>query len=146
MNIYHSYFKFWRNFIHKEDFCWIAITKTVPSDYIGNICRTLAPIGKEFDAVVNPFNESAFFKVYAKMLKSLDKQTIIDELKSFSKKGKDVVLLNWEDLSVRSEGRFAYAWMFNMKMNDADKYDLENILLEKKKRSEMIYGTNFLDL
>lgn len=145
MNIYHSYYKFWRNFERKQDFCWIAITKTYPLDYVGNVYRTLAPIGKNFDEVENPFNEKLFFKEYAKLLKSLDKEEILNEIKSFSKKGKDIVLLNWEDLTKHSEGRFAYAWLFNMTMKQADKNDLENILKIQEKQKDLL-GFNFLDI
>ena len=146
MNIYHSYFKFWRNFPNKKDYCWIAITKTVPQDYIGCIYRRLAPIGERFDKVCEPFNEKAFFIEYAKLLKELDKEEILNDLKSFSKHGKDIVILNWEDLSKKSEGRFAYAWMNSISTKEADKFDLENVLKEKERTKDMIYGDKFLTI
>ena len=146
MNIYHSYFKFWRNFQDKKSYCWIAITKTVPQDYIGCIYRRLAPIGENFDKVCNPFNEKAFFLEYAKMLHNLDKNEIMNEIKSFSKRGNDIVLLNWEDLTKNSEGRFAYAWLNNMTMKEANSYDLQYILSEKERTKDMIYGDGFLTI
>lgn len=126
--IYHSYFKFWRNFKQKQDYCWVAITKTYPIDYVGNVYTKLAPIGKNFDEVENPFNEKLFFQEYAKLLKSLDKTEILTDLKHFSKNNKDIVLLNWEDLHKNSEGRFAYAWLFNITLQQTNNYDLEKIL------------------
>jgi SOS response regulatory protein OraA/RecX len=66
-------------------------------------------------------------------------------LKSFSKNGKDIVLINWEDMSKESDGRFAYAWLFNISMAKADSFDLENILKIKKINDEII-GNNFLTL
>lgn len=146
MNIYHSYFKYWRNFENKKDYCWIAITKTVPQDYIGCIYRRLAPIGERFDKVCEPFDEKAFFIEYAKMLHDLDKNEIKNELMSFSKKGKDIVILNWEDMTRKSEGRFAFAWMNDINMREADKYDLENVLKEKELKKDMIYGDQFLTI
>ena len=146
MNIYHSYFKYWRNFENKKDYCWIAITKTVPQDYIGCIYRRLAPIGERFDKVCEPFDEKAFFIEYAKMLHNLDKNEIKNELMSFSKKGKDIVILNWEDMTRKSEGRFAFAWMNDINMREANKYDLENVLKEKELKKDMIYGDQFLTI
>ena len=146
MNIYHSYFKFWRNFNDKASYCWVAVTKTVPQDYIGCIYRRLAPIGENFDKVCNPFNERAFFIEYAKMLHNLDKNEILDEIRSFSRRGKDIVLLNWEDLTMHSEGRFAYAWLNGMTIEEADRFDLERILMQREKTKDMIYGDNFLTI
>ena len=146
MNIYHSYFRFWRNFQNKIDYCWVAITKTVPQDYIGSIYRRLAPIGENFDRVCEPFNEKAFFIEYAKLLHSLDKKEIRKEIESFSKHGKDIVLLNWEDLERKSEGRFAYAWMNGMTIEEADRFDLQNVLDKKKREEDLIYGSRFLTL
>ena len=146
MNIYHSYFKFWRNYPDKIRFTWVAITKTVPQDYIGCIYKRLAPIGEEFDKTIEPtFNEKAFFKVYADMLKRLDRKEIINEIKEFSRKGKDIVLLNWEDMTRQSEGRFAYAWMFQMSIDEANKNNLENILA-KEKITASLTGLNFLEI
>jgi hypothetical protein len=89
MNIYHSYFRFWRNFPDKSRFTWVAITKTIPSDYIGCFYKRLAPIGKEFEPTINPvFNEKKFFEVYVKMLSRLDRTEVINEIKDFSKKRK----------------------------------------------------------
>lgn len=127
-NIYHSYFKFWRNFKRKQDFCWVAITKTYPIDYIGSVYTKLAPIGKNFDEVEHPFNEYLFFQEYTKLLKSLDKKEVLTDLKKFSKHNKDIVLLNWEDLHRNSEGRIAYAWLFNLTLKQANDNDLEKIL------------------
>lgn len=146
MKIYHSYFKYWRNFENKKDYCWIAITKTVPQDYIGCIYRRLAPVGERFDKVCEPFDEKVFFIEYAKMLHNLDKNEIKNELMSFSKRGKDIVILNWEDMTRKSEGRFAFAWMNDINMKEADKYDLENVLKEKHLKKDMIYGDHFLTL
>lgn len=129
MNIYHSCFKFWRNFQDKSRFCWIAVTKSVPPDYSGLTYKKLAPVDSRFDRWVEPvFNEKMFFIEYVKMLKELDKEKILEELKSMSKQGKDIVLLNWEDLSRKSEGRAAYAWMFNMTIGEAEQMDLEKVL------------------
>ena len=146
MNIYHSYYRFWRNFPDKSRFTWVAITKTIPSDYIGCIYKRLAPIGKEFERTIEPiFNEKKFFKVYADMLRTLDRDEILNEIKSFSRKGKDIVLLNWEDMTKNSEGRFAYAWMFRISLSDADKNNLEYILIKEKMMSSLT-GTNFLEV
>lgn len=146
MNIYHSYFKFWRNFIDKRRFCWIAITKTVPQDYLGFTYKKLAPIGEEFDKTIEPvFRPNAFFKQYAKLLKSLDRDKIKEEIKSYSQHGKDIVLLNWEDMHHESEGRMAYAWLNRMRLDEANKFNLENIL--KRERDEAsIIGHNFLEI
>lgn len=142
-NLYHSYFKFWRNFARRDDFTWVAITKTVPSDYYGFRYMKLAPVGERFDEVCNPFNENKFFKVYAKMLSDLDKSDVVAELKGFSSNGKDVVLLNWEDLSKKSEGRFAFAWMFDMPMEKADSYDLANVISMKEKLKNNLSNSIF---
>lgn len=145
MNIYHSYYRFWRNFNQKQDFCWVAITKTIPNDFVGNVYRKLAPIGKNFDAVENPFNEELFFIEYNKLLDSLDKKQIIKDLKAFSKHEKDVVILNWEDLTRESEGRYAYSWFMNIPYENVNYYDLENVL-KRKDLIKDISGFNFLDL
>ena len=138
MNIYHSYFKYWRNFEDKKRFTWVAVTKTVPSDYFGCRYMQLAPIGENFDRVCSPFDEKKFFIEYARMLKTLDRQTVIDELKSFSRDGRDVVMLNWVDLTKNSEGRFAFAWMMGMPMAKADEYDLKRkIDLENKQKNNL---------
>ena len=133
MHIYHSCFKFWRKFQDKGRFCWIAVTKTVPSDYCGLENKKLAPIGKRFDKWIEPeFNEKMFFIEYIKMLKELDKAEVLEELKSMSTEGKDIVLLNWEDLTRKSEGRVAYAWMLGYTMAEAEQYDLEKVLAREK--------------
>ncbi len=133
MNIYHSYFRFWRNFPDKGRFCWIAVTKSVPPDYFGPVFKKLAPVDPRFDKWVEPvFNEKMFFIEYVKMLKEMDKKETLRELKSMSKHGKDIVLLNWEDLTRKSEGRVAYAWMLGMSMADADRMDLERVLAREK--------------
>jgi len=144
--MFHSYFKYWRNFQRKSDYCWVAVTKTVPQDYIGCIYRRLAPIGERFDKVCEPFNERAFFLEYADMLRSLDRSQVKKELMSFSKRGKDIVLLNWEDLSKKSEGRLAFAWMNGISIEEADRYDLDFVLKEKEKTKDLIYGDGFLTL
>lgn len=145
MNFYHSYFSFWTNFENKQDYCWIAITKTLPQHYVGNIYKVLAPTDELFLDTCKHYDRNIFFKEYASYLKSLNKESVINELKSFSKNCKDIVLLNWEDMSKESEGRFAYAWMFNMSLSKADEFDLENVLKIKKIKNEII-GNNFLTL
>jgi len=145
MNIYHSCFRFWRNFQDKDKFCWIAITKSTPPDYFGNTYDKLAPIGSQYEEAVHPFNAKKFFNIYVQQLKSLNKKTVLDEIKAFSENGNDIVLLNWEPLGVLSEGRLAYAWMMNMNMQMADFYDLET-QLELMKKRETIHGDNFLNV
>ena len=145
MNIYHSYFSFWTNFENKSDYCWIAITKTVPQHYVGNIYRKLAPTNELFLDTCSHYDRNVFFRKYADYLKTLNKNEILNDLKSFSKNGKDIVLINWEDMSKESDGRFAYAWLFNISMAKADSFDLENILKIKKINDEII-GNNFLTL
>ena len=145
MKIYHSYFSFWTKFENKQNYCWVAITKTVPQHYVGNIYKTLAPTNKLFLNTCEHYNRNIFFKKYANYLKTLDKEEILNDLFSFSKNNKDIVLLNWEDLSKESEGRFAYAWLFNLNMKKAVEFDLENILRQEKIKNEII-GNNFLTL
>lgn len=144
MNIYHSYFRFWRNFPDKLDYTWVAITKTIPPDFIGCIYKRLAPIGARFDVTIEPiFDEKAFFIEYSKMLHELDRNEVLNEIKSFSKRGKDIVLLNWEDLTKKSEGRFAYAWLMGMSMQEAGKMDLETVL-KARSLTKDLSGMNFL--
>ena len=145
MKIYHSYFSFWTKFENKQNYCWVAITKTVPQHYVGNIYKTLAPTNELFLNTCEHYNRNIFFKKYANYLKTLDKKEILNDLFSFSKNNKDIVLLNWEDLSKESEGRFAYAWLFNLNMKKADEFDLENILKQEKIKNEIL-GNNFLTL
>lgn len=145
MKIYHSYFKFWRNFERKQDYCWIAITKTYPIDYVGNVYKTLAPIGNRFDDSLNPYNERKFILEYAAMLNELDRESVIAEIKSFSKKRKDIVLLNWEDLTKFSEGRFAYSWLMQIPFVTVKSYDLQNALKEKALHDEII-GKSFINI
>lgn len=152
MEMFHSCFKFWRSFERKQDFSWVAITKSTPPDYYGNEYKTLAPIGERFDKLCEPvFQEGAFFREYAKLLGSLNRDRVLADLARFSPHGKDIVLLNWEDLSKKSEGRFAYAWLFNLTMEQADQRDLELVLKERKKQEELeasLYGGQsvFLDI
>jgi hypothetical protein len=145
MNFYHSYFSFWTKFENKHDYCWIAITKTLPQYYVGNIYKILAPTDELFLDTCKHYDRNIFFKEYASYLKTLDKEIIINELKSFSKHGKDIVLLNWEDITKESEGRFAYEWLFNMTISKANELDLESVLKLKKLNDEII-GNNFLTL
>lgn len=109
------------------------MTKSVPPDYFGPVFKKLAPVDPRFDKWVEPvFNEKMFFIEYVKMLKEMDREKTLKELKSMSKHGKDIVLLNWEDLTKKSEGRVAYAWMLGMSMADADRRDLERVLAREK--------------
>ena len=59
-------------------------------------------------------------------------QEYLDFFTPFLEQGKDIVLLNWEDLTRKSEGRVAYAWLFGMSMDDADRRDLERVLAREK--------------
>ena len=131
MHIYHSCFKFWRKLPEetKRRFCWIAVTKTVPSDYEEKVYRKLAPLGARFDRWIWPeFNEEGFFQEYSKLLDELDKEEVLEELKAMSEDEKDIVILNWEDMSKKSEGRIAYAWLLEMTEEEASKMDLEEVL------------------
>ena len=59
MKIYHSYFSFWTKFENKQNYCWVAITKTVPQHYVGNIYKLLAPTNellKHFLFIIYKYN------------------------------------------------------------------------------------------
>lgn len=144
--ICHSCFKFWRNFQKKDEFCWVAVTKSTPPDYYGNVYKVLAPIGKQFEKTVDPFNERAFLEEYKRLLKSLDREEVRKDLLSFSKHGKPVVILNWEDLTRWSEGRITFAWMNKLTIEEADKFDLEHLMAEEERKKDLIYGESFLEL
>ena len=105
------------------------MTKTVPSDYEEKVYRKLAPLGERFDRWIWPeFNEEGFFQEYSKLLDELDKEEVLEELKAMSEDEKDIVILNWEDMSKKSEGRIAYAWLLEMTEEEASKMDLEEVL------------------
>lgn len=146
MNIYHSYFSYWLNFKQKQEYCFIAISRTYPQYFTGNIYPILAPPKDLFLNSCDHFNRNIFFPKYANYLRSLNRNNILNEILEFSKQNKDIVLLGWEDLSKESDARFAYGWLFNLKsMKEVEKYDLSNILKIKKLKSELI-GTNFLNI
>lgn len=146
MNIYHSYFSYWLNFKDKHDFCFIAISRTYPQYFTGNIFQKLAPPVNLFLNTCEHYNRNIFFPKYASYLNSLNKNDILKEVYSFSKNNKDIVLLGWEDMSKESDARFAYGWLLNFKsIADVNKFDLDNILKRKLIEDEII-GNNFLKI
>lgn len=146
MNIYHSYFSYWLNFKHKRDYCFIAISRTYPQYFTGNIFPKLAPPNDLFLNTCEHYNRNIFFPKYASYLKSLNKDDILKEVISFSKNNKDIVLLGWEDMSKESDARFAYAWLLNYKsIKDINKFDLQYVLKQQIINNEII-GNNFLKI
>lgn len=146
MNIYHSYFSYWLNFKNKQDFCFVAISRTYPQFFTGSIFPKIAPPKDLFLNSCECYNRNIFFRKYANYLKSLNKNEILIDLKSISKNNKDIVLLGWENMSKESDARFAYGWLLNKKsMDEIKRFDLENILKQREKEKEII-GFNFLNL
>lgn len=146
LNIYHSYFSYWLNFERKRDYCFIAISRTYPQYFTGNIFPKLAPPKELFLNSCEHYNRNKFFPKYAKYLKSLDKIETLNEIMNFSKNKKDIVLLGWEDLTKESDARFAYGWLLNIKsMNEIMKFDLDYTIKQEQIKNQII-GTNFLDI
>jgi hypothetical protein len=146
MKIYHSYFSYWLNFEKKLDYCFIAISRTYPQYFTGNIFPTLAPPQSLFLNTCEHYDRNIFFPKYANYLKSLNKEDILNEVYSFSKHGKDIVLLGWEDMTKESDARFAFGWLLGLKSQfEINKFDLANILRIKKLNDELL-GNNFLNI
>jgi hypothetical protein len=146
MKIYHSYFSYWLNFQNKRDYCFIAISRTYPQYFTGSIFPKLAPPLELFLNTCEHYNRNIFFPKYANYLKTLDKKNVLEEIYSFSKNNKDIVLLGWEDMSKESDARFAYGWLLGLKsQNEINKFDLD-IILKNKMIINELSGDNFLNI
>lgn len=146
MKVYHSYFSYWLNFENKRDYCFIAISRTYPQYFTGCIFPKLAPPKDLFLNTCEHYDRNVFFPKYAKYLKSLNKNEILNEIYSFSKYGNDIVLLGWEDMTKESDARFAYGWLFGLNsMNEVNNFDLNNVLKKQLIENEIV-GSNFLNI